>query len=166
MRKLQCALTWAAMGATPVPLIAQDFAEPWTLGTSNNDGQAEFSEESEGAQPGPGAADAPINVLAIDEEWSLFERALTSGDPFSRIHFNLDHELIKNTTQIRLHLNYIQLGAVARTDSAHDVVVRVNGNDIFIQADIVENTIINASFLPTSVGAIPGENIIEIERTG
>ena len=159
--------------STPLP-----FQQLWQVG-EDNETQSEFSQEGGGAQAAPGSATEldddyyfageypdPIGIVPADEEFVDFERALTSGDPFSCIHFNLDDALIESTTQMRLLIEFVQLGAGGNIEPVHDVVVRVNGNEIFAQTDIVEDTNIQASFLPTSVAATPGENIIEIERTG
>ncbi|MFT4637433.1 MAG: hypothetical protein ACI8T1_000742 [Verrucomicrobiales bacterium] len=158
--------------STPLP-----YEQLWQVG-EDNDGQAEFSQEGGGAQPGPGDPMAldddyylageypdPIGIVAVDEDTTGFERALTSGDPFNRIHFNLDEELIEDTTQMRLEIDFRDLGS-GGPEPIHDIVIRVNGNDIFAQTDIIEETIIRASFLPTQVDALAGANTIEIERTG
>ena len=159
--------------SVPIP-----FEQLWQIG-EDNDNQSEFTVEGGGNQPGPGSAmekdddyyfagsyPDPIGTVAEDEEWVNFERALTSGDPFSRIHFQLPEDLVGDTTQMRLHLEFVQLGASAGIESVHDVVVRVNGNDIFSQTDITEDTNIDAGFLPARVDAVAGANTIEIERTG
>ena len=158
--------------STPLP-----YAELWIIG-EDNDNQSEFSQEGGGAQPGPGdpagldddyyfagSYPDPINVVGEDEEWVNFERALTSGDPFSRIHFNLTEEQVSDASQMRIHFDFVQLGAVGES-SIHDLVFRVNGNEVFSQTGIDVETVIQPSFLASQVGATTGENIIEIERTG
>ncbi len=156
----------------PVP-----YEQLWQIGEAD-DSQAEFSQEAGGNQPGPGSAEAldddyylagtypdPIGVVAVDEDWTNFERAITSGDPFNRIHFNLTDDLVQETIQMRLHVELGQIGS-GGDESIHDVVIRVNGHDIYSLTDIEEDVNIDASFLPTEVDAVVGANVIEIERTG
>ncbi len=159
--------------STPLP-----YEQLWQIGEENGN-QSEFTQEAGGAQPGPGSAEAldddyylageypdPIGVVTDDEDWSFFERALTSGDPFSRIHFNLTPEQASPASQIRLTFEMVQLGAAGGIDSIHDLVVRVNGTEIGSRSSVAEATTIQQAFLVPEVEAVAGPNVIEIERTG
>ena len=149
----------------------------WQIGDDTND-NSNFTIEGGSNQPAPGSPTErdddyyfagtypdPIGVVPVDEEWINFERALVPGDPFSRIHFNLNEEVIGEESQMRFYFELVQLGP-ADGDSIHDITVRVNGNPVYSRSDIDEEVNIGASFLPAQVGAVVGENIIEIERTG
>lgn len=98
----------------PASLQAQDFRELWLVGDAENGNQSEFSQE-QGLNEAPGSPEAqdddfyfagsyedPIGVVANDEEFVFFDRALTPGDTFNRIHFNLDNVAADPGTQLKL----------------------------------------------------------------
>ncbi len=160
-------------GSVPLP-----YELLWQVGEDNGN-QSEFTQEVGGSPPAPGSPNMldddyyfageypdPIGVVAEDEEWINFERALTSGNFFSRIHFNLNDEQASPSSQIRLTFDLVQLGAAEAGPSIHDLIFRVNGTEILNEPGIDADRFIRRSFLASDVNAVAGANVVEIERTG
>ena len=146
----------------------------WELGLDDNS-QADFVQETGGHGP-PGAPDAQdddyyfagsyeeIGDVEEDEEWALFERALTTGNQFSRIHFNLTDEFADPDTEFRLTYDLYGLGGSG--ESIHDLEARFNDNAIGELAEIQAPVLFQPVFTAADVDAVAGENFIEIERVG
>ena len=114
------------------------FSDLWRIGDDNGN-QSEFAQENGNQNEPPGDpagldddyyfagtySDELIGVVEQDEEWVTFERALTSGDIFSRIHFNLTDEQAAPGNQFRLTMDLGQLGS-AGEESTHDLQVSFN----------------------------------------
>ncbi|MED5586610.1 MAG: hypothetical protein VYB61_09665 [Verrucomicrobiota bacterium] len=171
----------AALALTIALPVSSEAANIFTLG--NDDGATgEFSQEN-GTQPAPGAADVfdddyyfagtyGIGVVAVDEDWKNFDRAITNGDPTNRIHFNLaDADIINQELTLTVDLFAggwwdAVAGAGGGTFGTHDVSINFNGTNILTQDGIVADTFSEVTFSPASVNAVAGENVIEITRTG
>ncbi len=115
----------------------------------------------------------PIGVVAEDEPWVNLDRAIASSDPTNRVHFLLDSSQAKPNVEFRLTLDLIGLGwwdADAAGPGAgggvHDVNVTVNGNEVYNMPGIVQDTLARPVFTGADAELVPGENIIEITRTG
>ena len=169
--------------------------ELWHLG--QNDGNAnDFTQELGGSPAEPGSATkrdddyyfagtypAPIGVLTQDERTDDpidpsnasanpvgFERAVTSGSPNNRIHFNLSASEADPNASYQFTMNLF--GGGYWTGSAnggwgtHDVQVYFNGNLINESTGITADFAISETLSPAVVGAVAGPNKIEIVRSG
>ena len=176
-------LGFCALFHSPAPALA-GFSTLWTLGTP--DGTAnEFGSENYASNSLPGsavAADddyyfagtyaAPIGVLAAAEAVGNFERAVTSGDPNDRLHFNLTAAQAGVTARYRLTFRMLWGGwwdAVNQTGGqgfgTHHIAVRMNGQLLATRVFTGDSTMtVIAS--AAQAAAIAGANRIEISRTG
>lgn len=170
---------WLAMAC---PAMASSYTTVWQLG--GDDGNlAPFSQESFGPNNAPGSATAkdddyylagsypaPVGTLAGDEPIANFERAITAGDPRNRIHFPLGAAQVSADSRLRLTIDLSGGGAWINGSipgfSTHDITVRFNGNVVAVRNGIAWNTTLVFTFPATSVSAVVGENIVQIERTG
>ncbi|MEZ5324060.1 MAG: hypothetical protein R3F19_03235 [Verrucomicrobiales bacterium] len=161
-----------------VTVAFNPFSDLWQIG--NDDGsQAEFAQENGNQNDLPGDPatldddyyfagtyeDELIGTVDQDEEWATFERALTSGDLFSRIHFNLTDEEAALANEFRLTVDLILLGSGGE-ESTHDLQVSFNDTVIGEQLGVISPLLWQPIFSAESAGAVPGENLITIERTG
>lgn len=160
------------------------FASLWVIGLVD-DAHAEFSQE-QGPDLPPGSPTAhdddyflagdyggAIGVVAADEPWINFDRAVTEWDTTNRIHFILDTFQAAPSTELRFSFDMRGGGwwdAVAMasggTFGEHDLAISVNGNQISTHTGITEPVLIREAVTAGSVGVMPGENIVEITRTG
>lgn len=171
-----------------------DFVTLWELGTDNGS-QADFSQES-GTNPPPGTVSHPdevepgrendinyvlpskdddyyfagdyvdsVGLVAQDEPWKAFERALTSGDTTSRIHFILTEEQAKPNNQLRFFVDLFALGSSGGV-SSHDILILLNGVDIFSRTNINDATLLEITVSAGGVNAVAGENVLEFNRFG
>jgi hypothetical protein len=167
------------LGSNPLDAssTAVAFKPLWILGTPD-DSQAEFAGEAEGSPAAPGSPDAldddyyfagtypdPIGEVAADEPWTNFERALTSGNHFSRVHFNLTTAQVTTNSEYLLTFPLIQLGS-ASGQSSHDISFRFNGVEFRKETALANPKKIEQVVKAPEVKAVVGENIIELERTG
>lgn len=150
------------------------FESIWILGEDDG-AQGEFSQE-QGQQNAVEDGDSTVldddyyfagttdfvGLVDFDEDWSTFERALTGGDPRVRIHFALTPEEAAGSTEFNLLVDFVQLGG----GSTHDVRILFNDSEIFNQPGIDADLLIDQTFLGATVAAVPGENVITVERTG
>lgn len=156
----------------PVP-----FTPLWLLGMVDNT-QAEFTQEVGGSAEAPGspdlldddfyfAGDYPntVGFVPADEPFSNFERALTEGNPFSRIHFNLTASQVKTNSEYLLTFNLIGLGS-GGGPTLHDIVFRFNGQEFHSETNLGNPKLIEQIVKAPEVQAVAGENVIELERTG
>ncbi|HUF60969.1 MAG TPA: LamG-like jellyroll fold domain-containing protein [Verrucomicrobiales bacterium] len=159
-----------------VPL---EFTELWTLGDSTNGNQVEFSQEmgNDGGPPGSpllqdddfyfwGVYPDPIGIVVDHEPFLNFDRAHVPGDPFNRIHFNVDAETAAPDTQLRMTFALCCQGAVDNGPSIHDLVFRLNGTEFFSDTGIDSGRVIQEVVLAGDYNVMEGANTIEIERTG
>jgi hypothetical protein len=163
------------------PLDAADkpvpFTPLWMLGIADNS-QAEFTQEVGGSPEAPGSAEAldddyyfagsypdTIGDVAVDEDPINFERALTDGNVFSRIHFNLAPSQVKTNSEYLLTFPLIQPGSVAGP-STHDISFRFNGTEFHKETGITSARTVEQIVKAPDVKAVAGENVIELERTG
>ena len=104
-------------------------------------------------------------TISFDEDFTYFERALTAGNPFSRIHFNLTPDQVTTNTEYLLTFNLILLGS-GGGPSLHDISFRFNGNEFHTETELANPKKVEEIIRATAVNAVVGENIIELERTG
>ncbi|CAN5183591.1 hypothetical protein BH23VER1_BH23VER1_11620 [soil metagenome] len=168
----------AAIIGLSCQIAPAQFEQLWILGFDDNNNM-EFAQENGSANPVEvgsafaldddyyfeGTTDS-FGPVTFDEEWSLFERALTSGDPRVRIHFPLTAEEAAATTQFQLLVDLFALGSSASGMGSHHVQITFNDKRIFQQSAITENTFVDTTFSGIFSGAVAGENIVTIERTG
>ncbi|MGB6221583.1 MAG: hypothetical protein WBG04_11155, partial [Haloferula sp.] len=113
---------------------------------------------------------SPIGLLVEDEELNHFERAITQSDPRNRIHFPLDQATASSESLLTLTVDLIQGGAWTGVSQPgfgrHDIMIRFNGQIIETRDALSFDTTIRISMPATSFGAITGNNVLEIERTG
>lgn len=153
------------------------FTPLWLLGIVDNS-QAEFAQEADGSPEAPGSAEAkdddyyfagvypdPIGTVATAEDITLFERALTAGNTFSRIHFNLAADQVKTNSEYLLTFNLIGLGS-GGGPSQHDISFRFNGVEFHKETALANPKKIETILKAPDYKAVAGENIIELERTG
>jgi len=164
----------------------EPYAEIWTVGLIDGS-QAEFSQEkgtsNEESDGSPlfqdddyfiaGNYGGTIGNLESDEDWSNMDRAVTNNDPNNRFHFLLDSLQADERSQMRFTMNLISGGwwdAEANSSGegfgTHDVEIKLNGNVISSHPDITENELIVETFSGKKSGAVQGENVIEVSRTG
>ena len=164
----------------------EPYAEIWTVGLIDGS-QAEFSQEkgisNEESDGSPlfqdddyfiaGNYGGTIGNLESDEDWSNMDRAVTNNDPNNRFHFLLDSLQADERSQMRFTMNLISGGwwdAEANSSGegfgTHDVEIKLNGNVISSHPDITENKLIVETFSGKKSGAVQGENVIEVSRTG
>lgn len=171
------------------------FRELWRLG--EDDGNAnDFTQEIGGSAAEPGSPEDrdddyyfagtypdPIGVLTVDEvtgdddpsntapDPTGFERAVTHGNRNNRIHFNLSASEADASARYRFTLDLFGGGFWDGSGNGgwgtHDIEVLLNGNSIFSQTGITEETVVTVEDLdPVAVGAVAGANKVEIVRTG
>lgn len=149
----------------------------WQLGIEDLS-QGEFSSEQTSNDP-PGSAEAqdddfyfagtypdPIGVVSEREPWVNYDRALTPGDPRNRIHFNLDQNSANPDTDLKVTVQMGLLGAIEGVVSTHDLVFRFNGYDFYSTYEVTSDLRVEETFKASMVGAVVGENILELERIG
>ena len=161
-----------------IEVAFNEFSLLWQIGDDNGN-QSEFVQENGNSNDPPGDPegrdddyyfagtyeDEEIGEVEEDEDWMFFERALTSGDTFSRIHFNLSDDQVTPDTRYQLTFDLVQLGSSGE-ESTHDLEFRFNDTLIAEQAEITRPTIVRAQVNAGDVEAVAGENLIEIERIG
>jgi len=177
------------------PVLRADFVTLWELGT-DNESQTDFTQESGSNEPPgfvslpdevpPGSENDgnfnlpskdddyyfaglypdPIGLVDQSEPWKAFERALVPGDGTNRIHFILDAAQAAATNRLRFTVDTFALGAAEGITSTHDLQLMVNGQEIFTQTGIIASTLIEKVVSAGAVSAVPGENVLEINRTG
>jgi len=180
--------------AAVTPALRAEFVTLWELGTDNNS-QSDFTQESgvndppgfvslpDEVPPGSendinfnlgtkdddyyfaGLYPDPIGQVDQDEPWKAFERALVPGDATNRIHFNLDAAQAAATNRLRFTVDTFALGAAAGITSTHNLVLRVNGQDILTRDEIVAPVLLEATVSAGAVNAMAGENVFEIHRS-
>ena len=65
-----------------------------------------------------------VGPVEQTEPWTNFFRALTPGNPASRIHFNLDPKFANPTNDLKLTVQFCCIGAVdATVPSTHDITI-------------------------------------------
>ena len=149
----------------------------WQLGVEDG-GQSEFSQEGGSNEP-PGDPNAQdddfyfagsypdtVGVVSQREAWTNFDRALTPGNPRSRIHFVLDKATSNPTNDLKFTIAMGMLGAVEGVTPTHDLVFRFNGNEFFATNEVTGAFRLEQTMKAGIVQAVTGENVIEIERTG
>ena len=172
-------------GTNDVPVAVDDgtFGTVWQLGQDNGS-SGEFEREWGGSQPAPGSATARdndyyfagtygIGTVAEDEaindgipgnDGALigFERAITSSDPTTRIHFNLAPDQLDD--ELRVVVDNVSNGPAG---VAHEFEVRFNGALVYTGLTTLDGGSVHTSpaFTAASVGAVTGENIITITKT-
>ena len=156
----------------PVP-----FTPLWLLGIVDNN-QAEFTNEVGGSPEAPGSPEAldddfyfageypnTVGTVAVTEDFLFFERALTAGNTFSRIHFNLTANQIKTNSELLLTFNLIGLGSGGGS-SLHDISFRFNGTEFHKETQLGNPKKVEEIIKTSAYNAVAGENVIELERTG
>lgn len=168
------------------PPVHADWTSLWSMGTQNWN-PTEFGDEGypNNATPNAGSATerdddyyfpgtyaAPVGLVSTQEPEDLFERALSTGDPTSRIHFNLTAAQASATSRLRLTIMAIWGGswiAAKNTNgkdfATHTVSVKVNGHEVLNRTFNHDQTL-TTSFNANDVGTVEGENVIELTRTG
>jgi autotransporter-associated beta strand protein len=150
----------------------------WQVGTDNG-GSAEFSQENGSSNAAPGSATArdddwyfagaypsPIGTLAANEALgggpaTGFERALTVGDPTDRIHFNLAADQLDDNFNL-----VIDTVGSSFTGGSITLQVLFNGVSVHTQTISGDGTLTTATFTGATVGAIAGDNVVTLTRTG
>ncbi len=172
------------LGAILLPGLATSaqFAPVWQLGTDDAS-SAPFSQESFNSNVAPGSPSvkdddyyfagihpAPVGTLVTNEDITLFERAITQGDPRNRIHFPLTAAQASITSRLRITVDLIGGGAWINGSlpgfSRHDVAVTLNGQPVGSRNGIIANTTLVFTISAASVAAVTGANTLQIERTG
>lgn len=161
---------------------AAPFSMVWQLGTDDSS-QWPFSQESFSPNNPPGSAalkdddhylagtyPSPIGVLPADEDITLFERAVTTGDPRNRIHFNLTASQASPGSRLRVTIDLNGGGAWINGTipgyATHDIAVRFNGVLVGSRNAITWDTTLEFTLPASSVAAVAGANTLQIERTG
>jgi len=144
-----------------LPWAAQaQFTQVWQLGTDDGS-QAEFGLEW-----------TLDDDFTIGEPPAQFERAVTSSDPFTRVHFDL--AAAQYSAQARLRLLVDMYGQGWWNESTqtwmgvgwHDVEIRVNG--VLVKTDLqqTQSALLVAEFRASDVATRAVDNVVTITRTG
>lgn len=161
---------------------AGGFVAVWQLGADDGN-LAPFSQESWGPNNPPGSPTvkdddyyfsgsypAPVGVVSQNESPANFERAATSGDPRKRIHFPLTVNQASSHSLLRVTVDLMGGGAWVNQSipgfSTHDLRVTFNGNEIAVRNAVTWNTTISVVVPASSVSAVAGANVLQVERTG
>ncbi|MEO5713383.1 MAG: DUF1800 family protein [Luteolibacter sp.] len=164
------------------PAAAAQFTTVWQLGT-DDESELPFSQESFGPNNSPGSATTkdddyyfagtypgPVGTLAADENTGNFERAVTSGDPRDRIHFPLTAAQASSVSRLRITVDLFNGGAWVNQTipgfSSHNITVTFNGQVLGVFNPITWNRTLTFTVNASSVGAVAGANVLQIERTG
>ncbi len=167
-----------------LPAAQGGFSTLWTLGTPDATPE-EFGQESYNSNSAPGSATvrdddyyfagtyaAPIGVRATDETAGNFERAITSGDPNDRIHFNLSSAQAAATARFRITFRLLWGGWWDSANNTsgpgfgtHSVTVRMNGQ-VLAMRTFTEDYTMTLIATATQGAALAGANRVEISRTG
>ncbi len=162
--------------------VAGSFATLWQLGADDG-GQAPFSQESFDSNASPGSAfvkdddyyfagpyPAPVGQLVASEVIENFEWAVTSGDPQKRIHFPLNVVQASPGSLLRLSVDLINGGAWVNRSlpgfAEHNISITFNGKPLGMGNRIVWNKTLVFTIPAASVSAVPGANVLQIQRTG
>lgn len=151
---------------------AASFDPVWQLGWDDAD-TAPFSQESFASNNAPGSATVKDDDYYVaTEPIANFERAMTVSDPHKRIHFPLTGAQASSTSRLRITVDLFAGGGwVSGTGSlpgfqSHDVTVKFNGVTLTARTGIRYDTTLSFTVPASSVNAVTGENILQIERTG
>jgi uncharacterized protein (DUF1800 family) len=172
----------SAVAALGSQVWGAEFGRVWRLG---NDDQSTlpFSQENFSANSAPGSASVrdddyylagayppPVGLLAADEPLANFERAVTSGDPRNRIHFHLSAAQASARSRLRVTVDLFGGGAWLTQSlpgfNSHDIAVRINGVLIGTRDDITWDEKIVITAPASTVNAVAGPNVVQIERMG
>ena len=161
---------------------ASSFSTVWQLG--NDDASfLPFTQENFSANNPPGSASvkdddyylagsysAPIGTLASNEALANFEHAVTQGDPRNRVHFHLTASQAAPSSRLRLTIDLRGGGAWINGPipgfSTHHITVTFNGQPVAVRNNITWDTIIDVVVPASSVNAVAGANVLQVERTG
>ncbi|MEO7098254.1 MAG: DUF1800 family protein [Luteolibacter sp.] len=164
------------------PALAAQFTTVWQLG-NDDESELPFSQESFGANNSPGSASlkdddyyfagtypAPVGAVAADENVANYERAVTSGDPRNRIHFPLTAAQASSVSRLRITVDLFNGGAWVNQTipgfSTHNITVTFNGQVLGVFNPITWDRTLSFTVNASSVGAVAGANVLQIERTG
>jgi len=178
---LKPAICLSIATAAGIPLCGATFATVWQLGVEDRSTEG-FSSENYSANVPPGSATtrdddyyfagtypAPIGVLAANEPIANFERSVTSGDPRNRIHFPLTAAQASSSNRLRVTFSLFGGGVWVNgplpTFGSHDIAVRFNGVLIDTKPAITWDKFITVTVPASSVNAVAGANVLQIERT-
>ena len=179
---LKPAICLSIATAAGIPLCGAAFTNVWQLGAEDRS-TAPFSSENYSANAAPGSATvldddyyfagtypAPIGVLAANEPIANFERSITAGDPRNRIHFPLTAAQASANNRLRVTFSLFGGGVWVNGPlpgfGSHDIAVRFNGVLIDTKPGVTWDKMITVTVPASSVNAVAGANILQIERTG
>jgi len=149
------------------------FSPEWQVGFDNGT-QSEFSAESHTSNPPPGLPNvldddwyfagsypAPVGLLAADDPYNTFERALVSNDPVDRIHFNLGADQYDDYF-------FIEADVVSSSFSGGPIPFEILFNGVSVYSSVLTSDGLYTTplFSGLAVGAHGGENIITLSRGG
>lgn len=152
----------------------------WELGYADNQ-NADFHQEGGGVNPLPGSPTALDNdyyfagtyaalnppLVQRNEAWANFERALTSWDVATRIHFNLTavEAAPDNVLNLTFKLYGFNTDPGYPMDPVPWVTAKWNDTEVLNNVDVTDPTTMQATFAVGDAGAVAGENVLTIERS-
>jgi autotransporter-associated beta strand protein len=156
-----------------VPVLG--IVQQWQVGTDNGS-NSEFSQENGSSNAAPGSATArdddwyfagtypaPIGVVAANEALAGapatgFERALTSGDPNRRIHFNLAPDQLDHDFQL-------VVDTISSSFNGGSIPVQTFFNGVLIDSRTIgADGTFTVNFNGATVNATTGDNVVEFVR--
>ena len=159
------------------PALRGEFTMLGSLGNQDGNPQ-EFGEGTWGTNPAPGSATAldndfyfagtypaPTGVVAETEPWTNLERSLGTGNPLTRLHFNLNAAQVTPTLRLRFVFHHVWGGWTEPGYGAHELEVRLNGEVLKTETVTTRGTVVvedNAG----SMNPLVGENILQVARIG
>ncbi|MBB5036265.1 DUF1800 family protein [Prosthecobacter dejongeii] len=159
------------------PALQGEFTMLGSLGNQDGNPQ-EFGDGTWGTNAAPGSATAldndyyfsgtypaPIGLVAEAEPWTNLERTLGTGNPLTRLHFNLNAAQVTPTLRLRFVFHHVWGGWSEPGYGAHELEVRLNGTVLKTETATTSGTVVveaNAG----SMTPLVGENILQVARIG
>ena len=137
------------------------------IGEDDND-HAPFGAESGTSEPSPGSATLLDDHYYVSrgEPVENFERALTTWDPSTTVHFNLLAAQTNSDGVLDFTIEFIWSGNVQETTPSNIISCRLNGTEFLLTPSFESDQKFNLEFAVTPGSVQTGENTLEIRRVG
>ncbi|MCW1884349.1 DUF1800 family protein [Luteolibacter flavescens] len=165
-----------ALGQTAGAATTPAFQAIWRLG-ENNGNPNEFGSPTWNSNAAPGSPTArdddyyrpgtyPGFGEVAGEPLTNLQRGVVSNDPRTRIHFPLTAAQASSSSRLKLTVDLLWGGSSAVGFGTHDIAITMNGRPVGSYPAITWNRTLEVTFPASSVNAVAGANVIQIERTG
>lgn len=162
--------------ADVAPAAVPYYDQVWQLGT-DDENPAPFGDDWR-TNNAPGSASAldddyylagtypVIGTVATDEPLANLDRTVSSGDQRKRIHFMLSAAQASATARLKVTIDLIWGSSASPGFATHDIAITMNGQPVGIANGINWNRTLEFTVPASSVNAVAGANVLEIQRTG